>query len=193
MLRRTDKNREADATAVRAGGFALLVLVLFLAASFAHAQLNSNIAGVNLAANLRTSLTVTATPGNVNFALVRNGAALGNVPITVNTSWKLRPGTRRVTTYAYFTTSAAALTDGAGDNIPSSKVSGSVNGGAFTAFTGNSPFAAGSSLTLSLIRIRRRTTTGNQSDTLNLMISTVGLTLPPGTYTGVLNIQAQAF
>jgi hypothetical protein len=168
------------------------ILLLLLAGSPAHAQLNSNIAGVNLAATLATSLRVTASPGLVNFALVRNGAVTGSSVITVNTSWTLNPGFARVRVYAYFTSAAAALTDGAGDNIPSSSVSGSANGGAFRPFTGGSPYAAGSSIRLSTTRIRGNNTTGTHVDTLNMMISTVGLNLPAGNYTGVLNIQARA-
>jgi hypothetical protein len=172
--------------------FCLPVLILLLAGTPARAQLNSNIAGVNLAANLTTSLTVTASPGLINFALIPNGIANGSATITVNTSWTLSPSVGAVTTYAYFTSAAAALTDGAGDNIPSSSVSGSVNGGAFGTFTGASPFAAGSSITLSSIRILGNNKTGNHSDTLNMRISTVGLNLPAANYTGVLTIQAQA-
>ena len=168
------------------------VLGILLAGSPARAQLNSNIAGVNLAADLTTSLTITASPGLVNFALIPNGTATGSVPVTVNVSWTLRPSVGAVTTYAYFTSAAVALTDGAADNIPSSSVSGSVNGGAYGAFTGASPFAATSSITLSSIRILGNNKTGTHTDTLNLQISTIGLTLPAGTYTGVLNIQAQA-
>ena len=112
--------------------------------------------------------------------------------ITVTTSWTLQAGVRNVTTYAYFSSAAVGLTDGAAHNIPSSKVSGSVNGGAFGTFTGATPFAAGSGMTLSTTRIRRRNRTGTHQDTMNLQISTTGLSLPAGTYTGVLNIQAQA-
>jgi hypothetical protein len=170
----------------------LPVLLLLLVGAPVHAQLNSNIAGVNLAANLTTSLTVTASPGLVNFALIANGTSNGSATITVNTSWTLSPSVGAVTTYAYFTNAAAALTDGASDNIPSSSVSGSVNGGAFGAFTGASPFAAGSSITLSSTRVLGFNRTGNHSDTLNMRISTTGLNLPAGNYTGVLTIQSQA-
>lgn len=171
---------------------AIAMLGMLLSVAPARAQLNSNIAGVNLAAGLTTSLTVTAAPGLVNFALLSNGTANGSVPVTVNTSWTLKPSVGAVTVYAYFTSAAAALTDGAADNIPSSSVTGSVNGGGYGAFTGASPFAAGSSITLSTWKILGFNKTGNHTDTLNLRISTVGLNLPAGLYTGVLNIQAQA-
>lgn len=193
MNRIIHKSKRGQGAFRRRGLLAAGVLVLMcLAASPTRAQLNSNIAGVNLAANLATSLTITASPGLVNFSLIANGTATGSAVITVNTSWSLRPSVGAVTAYAYFTSSVAALADGAGDNIPSSNVSGSVNGGAFASFTGASPFAANSSVTLSSTRILGNNRTGNHADTLNLMINTTGLNLPAGTYTGVLNIQAQA-
>lgn len=189
---KSDANGKRPRRALRVPVPILAVLGVLLAGSPARAQLNSNIAGVNLAADLTTSLTITASPGLVNFALIPNGTATGSVPVTVNVSWTLRPSVGAVTTYAYFTSAAVALTDGAADNIPSSSVSGSVNGGAYGAFTGVSPFAATSSITLSSIKILGNNRTGNHTDTLNLQISTIGLNLPAGTYTGVLNIQAQA-
>ena len=171
---------------------AIAMLGMLLVAAPARAQLNSNIAGVTLAANLTTSLTVTAAPGLVDFALVPSGTANGSVPITVNTSWTLKPSVGAVTVYAYFSSAAAALTDGAADNIPSSSVTASVNAGGFVAFTGASPFAAASSITVSTWRILGNNRTGNHTDTVNMRISTVGLNLPAGLYTGTLNIQAQA-
>jgi hypothetical protein len=177
---------------LRGAIFCLPILMLLLAGTPAQAQLGSNIAGVNLAANLTTSLTVTASPGLVNFALIPSGITNGSATITVNTSWTLSPSVGTVKTYAYFTSAAAALTDGAGDNIPSSSVSGSINGAAFGAFTGASPFAAASSVTITTIRILGNNKSGNQSDTLNMRINTTGLNLPAANYTGVLTIQAQA-
>jgi hypothetical protein len=110
----------------------------------------------------------------------------------VRTIWQLPQLIGVVTTWAYFTSAPAALTNGTGGLIPSSRVSASVNGGAFQAFTANSPFAAGSS------RMVRRTfiiffnRSGTTTDTLNLRINTTGLGLPPGFYTGVMNVQAVA-
>jgi hypothetical protein len=177
---------------------AQLLCALLLASSFlfacpgARAQLNANIANVNLTATLSTSLTVSATPGLVNFALVPNGTANGSSTITITTAWTLQPSVGAVTCYAYFIAPGTALSDGAGDNIPSANVSGSADAGAFAAFTANSPFAAGSSLQIFRERIIGTNKTKTRSDTLNLQISTAGLALPAGTYTGVLRIQAQA-
>ena len=171
---------------------AAIFLLAFLTAPVAPAQINSNVAGINLAAALNTSLTVLAAPSAVNFALVQNGISDGSAPITVTTIWSLRPNVGDVTVYAYFTTSAAALSNGAGINIVSARVFGSANGGAFAAFTGNSPFAAASSMTVATWRILGNNRNGTRVDTLALRISTTGLVLPAGSYSGVLNIQAQA-
>lgn len=182
--------------------FVLLALVLVTAGipMIAHAQLNSNIARVNLNAILNTSLTVSAAPGLVNFALVRSGVANGSSAINITTSWSLPVRYTTVQEYAYFTSTVAALTDGAADNIPSAKVSGSPNGGAFAPFTGNSPFAAGSSLLIFSTdpaggnnQNNGGNNTQTRTDTLSLRIDTTGLNLPAGTYSGTLNIRAQAF
>ncbi|MGA7795241.1 MAG: hypothetical protein WCA19_19550 [Candidatus Acidiferrales bacterium] len=170
-----------------------LAAVFFLIPSRANAQLNSNIANVNLNATLNSSITITAAPGLVNFPLLPSGVTTGSSPITITTKWVLPVLFGTVNEYAYFSSPASALTDGAGDNIPSSNVSGSYNGGAFTAFTGNSPFAAGSSMNLfsQFVFVLFGNTTSTRTDSLNLRISTTGLNLPAGTYTGVLHIQAQ--
>ncbi len=170
---------------------AFAAAVLALIPIRCSAQLNSNIANVNLNAALSTAITITAAPGLVNFALLRSGISTGSAPISITTTWTLPFFIGTVKEYAYFTSSASALADGAGDNIPSANVSGSVNGGAFTAFTGASPFAAGSSMTLfnQFIFIFNVNTT--RTDSLNLRINTTGLNLPAGTYAGVLHIQAQ--
>lgn len=180
----------------RYGGSVLVQLaILFALLCFArpsYAQVQSNNATVNLLAILGTSLGVSATPGTVNFAMVPNGAATGDSLITITTTWSLTGATRRVRLFAYFTSAPAALTNGAGRNIPSANVSGSANGGAFTPFTGNSPFGAGTSLRIFTQRLGRRTRNSTRNDTLNLRINTAGLGLASGTYTGVLHFRAQA-
>lgn len=158
----------------------------------AHAQQNSTIANINLNAVLSTSLTVSAAPGTVNFALPPNGVANGSSAINITTTWTLSPSSGRVTLWAYFSSAASALSDGAGDNIPSANVSGSPDGGAFTPFTGAGPFGAASSLPVVSFRVLGFNKSGTRSDTLALQISTAGLALPAGTYSGTLKIQAQA-
>jgi hypothetical protein len=167
--------------------------LLLASAGAAPAQLNSNAANVQLNAILQSGIIVTVTPGTVNFALVPGGGVSnGSAPVSISTTWLLRPGTANLSLYAYFTSSTVALTDGFAHNIPSSSVRGSVNAGAFNAFTGNSPFAAGSSITVFSQNLTPATRRGTRNDTLDLQIDTTALTLPSGNYTGVLYIQAQA-
>lgn len=162
------------------------------------AQVRSNIAGVNLTANLGDSISVSASPGQVNFALVANGVSVGNPTLTINTAWVLGQGRPlTVSTYAYFSNSATALSDGGGHNIPASSVSGSVNGGGFQTFTGAcAPFSANACLPAPIFSQRitgnPNQRKGTNNSTLQLQISTVGLSLPAGTYVGVLNIRAEA-
>ena len=171
---------------------AALTAILALIPSHASAQLNSGAAGVTLNATLNSAITITASPGLVNFALLPSGVSNGSATVNITTSWVLPVFFGTVREYAYFSNSAAALTDGFGDNIPSAYVSGSANGGAFTPFTGASPFAAGTSINIfSQFIILFFNTTATRNDTLNLRINTTGLGLPPGTYTGVMHIQAQ--
>lgn len=171
---------------------ALGLLGLLLVAPVAQAQINSNVATVNLNAVLGESITVGAAPGLVNFALVGSGVSNGSSQVAISTSWALSSARTNVSVYAYFTSAAAALTDGAGNDIPSSSVAGSVNGAAFGAFTGASPFSGASAITVLNQAVGAGTFSSSSSDTLDLRIDTTGLGLPAGTYTGVLNIQAQA-
>lgn len=157
----------------------------------ARAQVRSNIAGVNLAAILNDSISVSASPGQVNFVLPANGVVTGNPTLVITTAWILKPAPT-LQTFAYFSSSASALSDGAGHNIPSSSVSGSVNGGAFQTFTGACVFSANTCLTVFNLKVTGNQKTGINNTNLQLQISTVGLKLPAGTYTGVLNIRAQA-
>ena len=94
--------------------------------------------------------------------------------------------------YAYFS-SASALTDGAGDNIPTSSVLGSINAGAYASFTGGTgPFGVNSLQVFSQTVGAAGTFNASHSDNVALQINTTGLGLPAATYTGTLNIQAQA-
>jgi hypothetical protein len=97
------------------------------------------------------------------------------------------------------------LTDGAGDNIPASAVtataagSGSAGGALNTVASGGAGVpafitpAAATGVQIGQIRINRRNRTGNTATTLTWNINTTGVPqLPAATYTGSVNIQAQA-
>lgn len=172
---------------------ALAILVLCLAFSIAaSAQISSAVGPVALQANMASSLTVSATPGLVNFTLATSGISTGSSVISVKTTWSLATIVSQVSCYAYFTAPASALADPFGHKIPATNVSGSVNGGGFGAFTGTSPYAAASSVTLFSQFVLGFNIIQSRTDTLNLQINATGLGLVPGTYTGLLVIQAQA-
>jgi hypothetical protein len=177
---------------------AFFLSFVFVAAS--HAQFNSNTATVTLNAVLGESLTVNAPVGNVNFTpLNPNGITAGSAPVVITTTWALtKSGVNARTAlklYAGFT-SNVALTDGAGDNIPTANFLGALGAGPFNAFTG----AGGTALTVNGNALQifalalggAGTFNGTRNDTLNLEINTSGLALPAATYTGILTIQAQA-
>jgi hypothetical protein len=172
---------------------ALAALLLCLAAATgASAQINSAVGPVALSANLPSSLTVTATPGLVNFILVPSGISTGSAVVSIKTTWSLATFISQLSLYAYFTNPASAMADASGHNIPAANMSGSVNGGAFGAFTGTSPFAGTSSITLFSQFVLGFNIPQTRTDTINLRINTTGLGLPSGNYAGLLVIQAQA-
>ena len=169
-------------------GAMALVLVMGPAS---YAQVNSNNATVTLTANMVESLSVSASPSAVTFTLAASGPATGSAPVVITTTWTLAKTRTNVKLYAYFS-GTNALTDGGGDNIPAANVTGNLNGGGANPFTAATPFST-SGLTLFTQAITA--TNDNSShgpDSLVLIINSAGLALPAATYTGVLNIQAQA-
>lgn len=181
--------------ALKKAGMILGAMGLALAmGQTSHAQaLNSNNATVLLNAPLAESVTVAASPANVTFNLVANGSVNGSSAVSITTSWALAKTRKSVNVYAYFT-SGTALTDGAGDSIPNTSVSGAINGGAAATFTTATPFGGAFGLAPIFTQTVGATGTFNNThtDSVVLSISTVGLNLPAATYTGTLNIQAQA-
>jgi hypothetical protein len=174
---------------------AVVTLAMTFAASLASAQLNSAAQPIALNAQLTESLTVNLSASAVNFTLAAGSAAnAGSTNVTATTAWTLKPGRTAVGVYAYFASSAAALTDGAGNNIPSADFTISDNGGAATALTNSVAFGgANAGLQLANVAITGANKSSNHADTMafNINLSTLPQ-LPAATYTGTLNIQAQA-
>jgi hypothetical protein len=173
----------------------VVAIVLAFASSLASAQLNSNTQTIALSATLAESLTVSLSASSVNFNLTAGNATnAGSTGVTATTTWVLKPTRTAMAVYAYFA-STNALTDGGGNNIPSSAFFIANNGGASTAV--NQTFAgfgvAGSALRLANVTITNANRAGNRTDAMlyNINLSTLPQ-LPAGTYTGTLNIQAQA-
>jgi hypothetical protein len=190
----------------------LLVLVggMTLSAAISpptKAQLNSNAGSVVLNARMPESVTVTVTGGaTVNFTLLPNTAANpGSTTTTIRTAWALRRGRNRVRVWAWVPNGAAALTNGAGGNIPASAVSaaaagsGSAGGALNTVASGGAGVpafirpAAATGVQIGQIRITRLNRASSTTTTLTWNINTTGVPqLPAATYTGTVNIQAQA-
>jgi hypothetical protein len=175
---------------------AAIVLATTLAGSMASAQaLNSGAQPIALNANLSESLTLGLSANAVNFTLAAGSATnAGSTNITATTSWVLKPGRTAVGVYAYFASAAAALTDGAGNNIPSSAFSIQDNGGAAAALTNSVVFGgANAGLRLANVAITGANKNASRTDVMAFNIDLSSLAqLPAATYTGTLNIQAQA-
>lgn len=193
-------------TKLMSAGLVLGLGSFLLATPAAHSQaLNSNTSTVTLSATLGESLTVTAAPTTgsaVNFTLVSGGTATGSAPVAMTTSWIMKGSRASVTLTGYFSSATAALT-GTGSSpamIPTSEVLGQVTTGAptsFTAFTqtpGTGALGtAGASLVLFTQAVSGTNRAASRNDNLNLEINlTSQPQLPADTYTGTLNLQAQA-
>lgn len=166
-------------------------------ASLASAQLNSAAQPIALNATLAESLTLNLSASAVNFTLAAGSATnAGSTNITATTAWVLKPGRTQVVVDAYFANAAAALTDGAGDNIPSSAFYISDNGGASAPLVNTVAFgAANGGLALATVAITGANKNSSRTDNMAFNINLSGGTLPQlpaATYTGTLTIQAQA-
>jgi hypothetical protein len=158
--------------------------------------LDSAAKSIALNAKLDESLTLNLSASVVNFTLAAGSASnAGSANITATTKWVLKPGRTAVSVYAYFA-STAALNDGAGNSIPSSAFTIADNSGTAAALTAVTPYNAGASgLRLENITITGANKNSSVSDDMAFNIDLSGGTLPQlpaGTYTGTLNIQAQA-
>jgi hypothetical protein len=187
---------------MRTGTFvrvAVVAMVMVFAVSMASAQLNSTAQTIALNATLSESLTVSLSANSVNFTLsAGSNTNPGSAGVTATTKWAMASTRSSVSVYAYFANSGAALTDGAGDNIPSSAFTIADNGGGAAALT-NTVVFGGSNAGLRLANVALSAASNNfsgtRTDAMTFNIDLSGGTLPSlpaATYTGTLNIQAQA-
>src|SRR5512138_839835 len=89
-------------------------LVLIGSSLGATAQvLNSGASTIALNATLTESVSVTLSANAVNFTLAAGSASNpGSTSVTATTVWTLKPSRGSLNVYAFFSSSAAALTDG---------------------------------------------------------------------------------
>jgi hypothetical protein len=186
---------------------ASVVVLTYSIPQAAMAQINSTAGIVTLNASLTESLTVNVASGAVvNFTLAANTAANpGTTTSTVNTAWVLKPGRTAVSMWAWVANGAAALSDGAGDNIPASAVtaaasgSGSAGGALNASISGGAGVpafvtpAAATGVQIGSVAITGANKASGTTTTLTWNINTTGVPqLPAAAYTGTVNIQAQA-
>ncbi len=138
-------------------------------------------------------MSMALADAGIDFSFISGSASNpGNSPLTVTLTWNCRCVT--VALYAYFSSATVALTDGAGDNIPSAAFSLSDNGGPFRVLNTTVPFG-GANAGLRVFSITNPPRSGSHPDTLNFNVDLSTGTLPklpPGTYTGTLTLQGQA-
>ncbi|HEX6822445.1 MAG TPA: hypothetical protein VF123_10345 [Candidatus Sulfotelmatobacter sp.] len=170
-----------------------VALGLALATTMAVAQVNSGAQTIALNAKLAESLTLGLSANAVSFTLAAGSPTnAGSASVTATTTWTLQPGRTAVGVYAYFTTTTA-LTDGAGNNIPSSAFFVADNANPSTALTSNTPWSTGSGLQMANVAITGTNRSSSRTDAMTFNIDLSSLPqLPAATYTGTLNIQAQA-
>jgi len=154
---------------------------------------------VTLSAIRAGTLTVGVTSGMIQTiaSLTDNAVNTFPTPVMIVTQWNVNPGqTNTVDLVAYFTTPSQALVGGA-VQIPSSRVLGRMTTGLPVAFTpirangvgGIGP--AGGSLRLFSQNITGINKNATRTDNLDLQLNLVGFpSLPPGTYSGTLNLRA---
>ena len=180
--------------------YSLLAVLVCGAFSAAFGQITSSPpATVALTATLGESLTLSATPSTVTFALAQGATATGSSAVAIHTTWLLLPTRANLIIDGYFASATAALTDGDAtpDLIPTSAVLGQVPTGTpttFTAFTQTAALGpAGAGLTLVTLPLTVLNRAGTRTDNLTLEINLAALPqLPAGTYTGTLTLQAEA-
>lgn len=196
--------RPARSRMVRPAAVLVVLATLQFLAAPLHAQLGlaSSPQSVQLLATKRSSVGIMLPAGSA--ATLPGGLVTGTndfAPLPVVTTWNVDPArTAAVTLVAFFDVPDRALAADLGA-IPASSVFGRVPTGgpkSFAPFTG-SPVeagagrlgAAGGTLVLFAQPIAGGNAIGSRTDELQVRIDLSGMPdLPPGTYTGTLNLVA---
>jgi hypothetical protein len=188
----------------------LLLLTALVAVPEEQAAAQAGTVSTARIVSLAATKTGKLTMGVISGAAQTLGTLTDNTtnnfptPVVIQTQWDLNPGqTGSVNVIGWFATPSQALTNGVGTNIPSSRMKGMLTPGApaptsfpatFTAFTQNAVGGigtAGGSLRLFQINISGANKTQTRTDNLSLQLDLTGAgVLPPGTYSGTLNIEA---
>lgn len=175
----------------------------------AFAQALTPASAVTITATKQGRLTVTLTANTTQgIAAILDGAvtAFGPGPVGITTQWNVQPGqTASVRLVGYFTSPSAALSNGAGDAIPSSEIEAqmsTVAGMPWTAFT-QGPIVAGTTsigtpgatVLFWTVPITGVNKVSSRADQLALRLNTTSRStaVGVGTYSGTLHLRAVAF
>lgn len=185
---------------IHKGTFAALFISTMIAVASlptaAAAQQHSNISAANLTMSVGESITI--IPPSQTVTLNYTSGATSTPPSTfqVTTLWQLASTHTTMHINWWFASSTAALSAGAGANIPASQVFSNINGGAYSDCAHASdplvPSAVnGSTCNVGLvIPLTAANYAAQETDTIGVELQGLSLALPSGTYNGVLNIQA---
>lgn len=171
------------------------LLILVSVPSDADAIVSST-AAIQLSYVVGESVAVSGVPPSLTFSGAPTPAT-GTLTSTI--TWVLLSTRVRVDSNLFFASPTAAMTDGAGHNIPSSQVYENLDGGTFGACN-SSPFADTSSVAVTgatcpngvIINITGSNLSGSQNDSYVLQLQGLSGSLPAGTYTGQINLVAGA-
>jgi hypothetical protein len=171
--------------------------LLFASVGVAEAQLNSTANSVALSMTVGESITISTTPANVTFTYSPAGAgtATASGPITVVTTANVLAGHQWIQGFAWLGSTTAALSGPS--SIPASEVFAVINSnptpmpctsngwkspdfGVAGAFCGGSLFETDNPPAGAF----------TNTSVLTLSLNNLGA-VAPGTYTGVLNIEAE--
>lgn len=169
---------------------ALSLLVLASPYPVAAAQINSNAATVTLNVSIPESLSLSCTPSSISFTGTGGSSIQASAPISCTTTWNLANTRTSLNVYQYFSTNNPI----GNANVMANFFWASVDGGTLTAFGSTQQTNAGFSgyfgpNLLSISSVGANQPSGNHTDTTTLTLTGAN-TLPPGTYSGTLNIQA---
>ena len=161
--------------------------------SLAWGQLTSTPQIVALAATKQESLSVTiTTPGPVNFTLTGGTNDPGSAVPAWTTNWNLKPQRNTLNVCVYLSGNLNG-TGGNTDNIPPDNVLGLADGTGTPTPLNSTAWGASNGLQIWATAINNSNRVdGSHGNSVALQINDSTLTLSPDTYSGTLNIIAQA-
>lgn len=161
----------------------LLVFTLSGAPAFAGPSATASVA---LSLNVNESLTLSATPPSIAFTYDGVNSATASGPISVTTSWSLDTGHTNLAVYAYFASTTALSGP---QSIPTSEVIAAIDSQGPAACNQSNGQQAPGTACNTVYQVANPTQTGTKTDSVTLSLSGTGALLP-GTYSGMINFQA---